>query len=59
MENKAIENLLVAQVATLALQLKQAKANKGMSTTDNCIGEAVRLIQQQRDQILRMLSETR
>ncbi|EDU1815146.1 hypothetical protein ABDJ74_001873 [Salmonella enterica] len=59
MDNSTLETLLVAQVATLAHQIKQAKAAKGTSTTDSCVGEAVRLIANQRSEILRKLSETR
>lgn len=59
MDNNTLETLLVAQVATLAHQIKQAKAARGISTTDTCVGEAVRMIKNQRSEILRKLSETR
>ncbi|KFC08488.1 hypothetical protein GTGU_01405 [Trabulsiella guamensis ATCC 49490] len=59
MDNNTLETLLVAQVATLAHQIKQAKAAKGISTTDTCVGEAVRLMANQRSEILRKLAETR
>lgn len=59
MDNNTLETLLVAQVATLAHQIKQAKAAKGISTTDSCVGEAVRLMANQRSEILRKLAEIR
>ncbi|MDT1012386.1 hypothetical protein IHE26_07780 [Plesiomonas shigelloides] len=59
MDNDTLETLLVAQIATLAHQIKQAKAARGTTTTDTCVGEAVRLIKNQRSEILRKLSETR
>lgn len=59
MDNSTLETLLVAQIATLAHQIKQAKAAKGTSTTDSCVGEAVRLMTNQRSEILRKLAEIR
>ncbi|WP_159074578.1 hypothetical protein [Yersinia massiliensis] len=59
MDNDTLETLLVAQVATLAHQIKQAKAARGTTTTDTCVGEAVRMIKNQRPEILRKLCETR
>nr|WP_223964945.1 hypothetical protein [Burkholderia diffusa] len=59
MEDKSLEMLLVAQVVTLAHQIKEAKARRGTTTTDTCVGDAIRMIQNQRAEVLRKLAETR
>lgn len=58
MNNTLLETLVVTQIATLALTIKQGKAVSGMTTTSDCIHDAVRLIERQRPEILRLLAET-
>ncbi|RQU98839.1 hypothetical protein DF039_38110 [Burkholderia cenocepacia] len=59
MEDKTLETLVVAQVVTLAHQIKMAKAAKGSRTTDTCVGDAIGLIKEQRAEVLRKLAEIR
>lgn len=58
MNNALLETLVVTQIATLALTIKQGKAAGGMTTTSDGIHDAVRLIERQRPEILRLLAET-
>jgi hypothetical protein len=52
-----LQNIFVAQVATLAKSIKAEKKAKGISTTSDCYREAMIEIIQNRDKILSLLDE--
>ena len=52
-----LQNIFVAQVATLAKSIKAEKKAKGSSTTSDCYREAMIEIIQNRDKILSLLDE--
>ncbi len=52
-----LQNIFVAQVATLAKAIKAEKLARGTQTTSNCYREAVIEIKQNRDKILALLDE--
>ena len=52
-----LQNIFVAQVATLAKSIKAEKKAKGISTTSDCYREAMIEILQNRDKILSLLDE--
>ena len=52
-----LQNIFVAQVATLAKSIKAEKKAKGISTTSACYREAMIEIIQNRDKILSLLDE--
>ena len=54
-ERQLLEELLTAQVLTLAKQLKAEKAAKGISSTSDFISDATCLIQSKKNQILKLL----
>ena len=59
MEQKTLETLLVAQIVTLAFQIKADKKAHGTTTTSTCVRDAIKLIQQQRPEVLQRLAENR
>ena len=59
MKEKQIEDLLVAQVLTLAATLKAAKTSGDtINSSGDYINEAIYLVRQKRDRVLQALSET-
>lgn len=52
-----LQNIFVAQVATLAKSIEAEKKAKGISTTSDCYREAMIEIIQNRDKILSLLDE--
>ncbi|ELX2844668.1 hypothetical protein QKZ77_004923 [Salmonella enterica] len=64
MKDETIELLLCAQITSLAYQIKKSKERYDPDYpyicfgAGNCINEAIRLIQEQQPEILRLLSET-
>ncbi len=59
MEHKELlETLLVAQVLTLARTIEIQKNEKGMSSTDHFVGDAINEIARQRGGILQRLAQT-
>lgn len=52
-----LQNIFVAQVATLAKSIKAEKKAKGISTTSDCYREAMIEIIQNRDKLLSLLDE--
>ena len=52
-----LQNIFVAQVATLAKSIKAEKKAKGISTTSDCYREEMIEIIQNRDKILSLLDE--
>lgn len=55
---QAIEDLLVAQVLTLAKAIEAEKRARGSSSTDHYVPEAVALIRQQGASILARLAQS-
>ncbi len=59
MEHKELlETLLVAQVLTLAKAIEAEKREKGSSSTDHFLGDAIKEIARQRASILQRLAQT-
>ena len=54
-EKELLENILTAQVLTLAAALKSEKSANGVHSSGDFIYEAQRLIQQQKSKILNAL----
>lgn len=52
-----LQNIFVAQVATLAKTIKAEKLSQGIRTTSDCYREAVIEIKQNREKILALLDE--
>lgn len=55
--NKVIEDVLTAQVLTLAHLMKAQKESKGSWSTSDFTYEAVRLIREKQPEILRLVRE--
>lgn len=64
MKDETIQLLLCAQISSLAYQIKKSKERYDSDYPQirfgagNCIKEAIKLIQEQQPEILRLLSET-
>lgn len=54
-DNKLLENILAAQVLSLAKQLKTEKATRGISNTSDFIDDAALLIKKEKNRILELL----
>lgn len=54
-DNKLFENILAAQVLTLAKQLKAEKAASGITSTSDFIDDAARLIKKEANRIVGLL----
>lgn len=57
MDDRMLETLFVAQVVTLAHQIKLDKAARGVMSHDTYICDAIRMISMQRTEVLRILDE--
>jgi hypothetical protein len=51
-DTRLLEDLLVAQVLSLATQLKMKKKSEGITSTSDFVSEAVALMNKKRDAIL-------
>ena len=56
---RLVEDIYVSQVLVLAAQIKAQKKSKGVTSTSDFVSDAVRLIDQNRDRILRERSSIR
>ncbi len=52
MSEQLLENIFVAQVLLLAKRIKADKAKNGVTTTSDCIPDALKLIREKRGSIL-------